>query len=112
MAMKGKVWSIDNAFIDIVIWAGKDVAVLLDNDETRQRNSPFCYLAVARDGAWLEGGFGRFFTGNLRINESSVFEPVAIPGDYPTTCGKLTQSGGLMASAGERDLFTFDGLLE
>jgi|SRR6478735_2459821 len=80
MAMKGKVWSIDNAFIDIVIWAGKDVAVLLDNDETRQRNSPFCYLAVARDGAWLEGGFNHWdglalVTANYPLSQVAVIGP-------------------------------------
>lgn len=293
--MKGQVWSIDNAFIDTTIWDGKDIAVLLDNDETRSLNSPFFYLAVARDGQWLTGGDGnwnglalatanyplaqvlvigpqgqvhitgsgdrhtetiidegfspatlgllrgaqtidglpfvcgmkkqvykrvdahrweciskeiaggagvhgfeaidgfsqtniyavgwngeiwhydgsswhkknspsssiltdvccagngavyvldreqhlitgmgdtwkkektglpvdlvsicwfqdRLYAASTRdifvLNDSSVFEPIVIPGDYPATCGKLMQSGGLMASAGERDLFSFDG---
>lgn len=113
MALKGQVWSIDNVFIDTTIWDGKDIAVLLDNDETSSLNSPFFYLAVARDGQWLTGGNGNWnglalATANYPLAQVLVIGPqgqVHITGSGD----RLTQSGGLMASTGERDLFSFDG---
>jgi hypothetical protein len=45
----------------------------------------------------------------FKLTADGTFEPVVIPGDRPTTCGKLAVGTGIMLSAGERDWFTFDG---
>jgi hypothetical protein len=43
------------------------------------------------------------------LDETGQFVPIAIPDDFPRTCGALATNGHILASAGERDLFTFDG---
>jgi hypothetical protein len=45
----------------------------------------------------------------FKLNENENFEIVEILGDSPETCGKLSTNGEIMISAGERDLFSFDG---
>lgn len=44
------------------------------------------------------------------LNNKGQFVPVAIPDDFPKTCGALATNGKILVSAGERDLFSFDGI--
>jgi hypothetical protein len=83
-------------------------------------------LVVGRGDAWTARGTelpvelsslcwfqGKLYAASTRdifvLDDTGQFVPIAIPDDFPGTCGALATNGHILASAGERDLFTFDG---